>query len=83
MPALRRGVEELAPGRSTTSPTRGSTSRATWTDPGVEEREYRSFRSVRDSWPCYLLTLDPLPEGKDGVRHLNLMEMMARGDDLG
>ncbi len=52
-------------------------------DPGVEEREYRPFRNVRDSWPCYLLTLDPLPEGKDGVRHLNLMEMMARGDDLG
>lgn len=52
-------------------------------DPGVEEREYRPFRNVRDSWPCYLLTLDPLPEGKDGVRHLNLTEMMARGDDLG
>jgi len=51
-------------------------------DQGVEEREYRPFRSVRDSWPCYLLTLDPLPEGKDGVRHLNLMEMMAHGDDL-
>jgi predicted AAA+ superfamily ATPase len=52
-------------------------------DPGVEEREYRPFRNVRDSWPCYLLTLDPLPEGKDGVKHLNLTEMMARGDDLG
>lgn len=52
-------------------------------DPAVEEREYRPFRNVRDSWPCYLLTLGPLPEGKDGVRHLNLMEMMAQGDDLG
>jgi hypothetical protein len=52
-------------------------------DSGVEDREYRPFRNVRDSWPCYLLTLDPLPEGKDGVRHLNLTEMMARGDDLG
>lgn len=52
-------------------------------DPGVEEREYQPFRNVRDSWPCYLLTLDPLPEGKVGVRHLNLTEMMVRGDDLG
>ncbi|WP_418844785.1 ATP-binding protein [Parafannyhessea umbonata] len=52
-------------------------------DPAVEEREYRPFRSVRDSWPCYLLTLDPLPEGRNGVRHINLMEMMAQGDDLG
>ena len=43
----------------------------------------QSSVSVRDSWPCYLLTLDPLPEGKDGVRHLNLMEMMVQGDDLG
>lgn len=51
-------------------------------DPGVEEREYRPFRNVRDSWPCYLLTLDPIPEGKGGVRHLNLTEVMARGDDL-
>ena len=51
-------------------------------DPGVEEREYRPFRSVRDRWPCYLLTLDPLPEGKDGVRHLNLMELMVQGSDL-
>ena len=52
-------------------------------DENVEEREYRPFRNAHDSWPCYLLSLDSLPEGKDGVRHLNLMGMMARGDDLG
>ena len=51
-------------------------------DPQVEERELRPFRVVRDSWPCYLLTLDPLPSSRDGVRHLNLTELMAAGDDL-
>ena len=29
------------------------------TDSGVEKREYWPFRNVRDSWSCYLLTLDP------------------------
>lgn len=51
-------------------------------DPGVEEREYRPFRAIRDSWPCYLLTLDPLPSSRDGVRHLNLMELMAADCEL-
>lgn len=51
-------------------------------DPDVEHREYRPFEQVRDNWPQYLLTLDPLPEGRDGVSHLNLMELMATSGEL-
>lgn len=51
-------------------------------DPVVEEREYRPFSKVRDNWPQYLLSLDPLPVERDGVTHLNLMELMASDGDL-
>lgn len=54
----------------------------TVSDPAVAEREYRPFRNVRDNWPQYLLTLDPLPEGRDGIKHLNMMDLMAFGEDL-
>ncbi len=51
-------------------------------DPAVEDREYRSFEKIRDSYPRYVLTLDPLPLQRDGVRGVNLMELMAAGEDL-
>lgn len=51
-------------------------------DPGVEEREYRPFRYIRDNYPRYLFTLDPLPEQRLGVRHLNLMDFLAADGDL-
>ena len=51
-------------------------------DPNVEEREFRPFANVRDNWPQYLLTLDPLPLERDGVTHLNLMELMAEDGSL-
>ena len=51
-------------------------------DRTVEEREYRPFSKVRDNWPQYLLTLDPLPLERDGVTHRNLVELMASGGEL-
>ena len=51
-------------------------------DKSVEEREYRPFSKVRDNWPQYLLTLDPLPLERDGVTHRNIVELMAANDDL-
>lgn len=51
-------------------------------DKAVEEREYRPFSKVRDNFPQYLLTLDPLPLERDGVTHRNLVELMATGGDL-
>ena len=48
-------------------------------DRKVEEREYRPFSYIRDGYPRYLFTLDPLLQQRDGVRHLNLVDFMATG----
>ena len=42
----------------------------------TEEREYASFASIRDNYPKYLLTLDPLLQKRDGVRHCNLLDFL-------
>lgn len=51
-------------------------------DPNVEEREYRPFSKIRDSYPCYLFTLDPLPQKRDGVKHLNLLQFLENSGEL-
>lgn len=51
-------------------------------DRGVEEREYRPFGHIRDGYPRYLFTLDPLLQERDGVRHLNMASFMQDGGDL-
>ena len=51
-------------------------------DRSTEDREYAPFEKIRDSYPRYLFTLDPLLQRRDGVRHLNLMEFIASGGDL-
>ena len=51
-------------------------------DPNVEEREYRPFGSIRDGYPRFLFTLDPLLQEREGVRHLNLVDFMAEESEL-
>ena len=51
-------------------------------DKSVEDREYRPFSKIRDNFPQYLLTLDPLPLERDGVTHLNLIELLGRDAEL-
>lgn len=51
-------------------------------DRATENREYRPFEKITDSYPRYLFTLDPLLQQREGVRHLNLMEFIASGGDL-
>ena len=51
-------------------------------DRNVEEREYRPFGYIRDGYPRYLFTLDPLLQERDGVRHLNMVSFMKDNDDL-
>lgn len=51
-------------------------------DRDVEEREYRSFGYIRDGYPRYLFTLDPLLQERDGVRHLNMVSFMKDNGDL-
>ena len=51
-------------------------------DRDVEEREYRPFGYIRDGYPRYLFTLDPLLQERDGVKHLNMASFMEDGGDL-
>lgn len=51
-------------------------------DRNVEEREYRPFGYIRDGYPRYLFTLDPLLQERDGVRHLNMVSFMKDKGDL-
>lgn len=51
-------------------------------DKDVEEREYRPFGYIRDGYPRYLFTLDPLLQERDGVRHLNMVPFMKDDGDL-
>ena len=43
----------------------------------TEDREYAPFAKIRDSYPRILLTLDPLLQRRDGVRHLNLLDVLS------
>ena len=51
-------------------------------DRSVEDREYRPFSYIRDNYPQFLFTLDPLLQRRDGVSHLNLADFMADGGEL-
>ena len=46
-------------------------------DPNTEAREYAPFAKIRDNYPKVLLTLDPLLQHRDGIRHLNLLDVLA------
>ena len=51
-------------------------------DPQVEKREYAPFEKIRDGWPRFLFTLDPLQAQRDGVHHLNLADFLKDDRDL-
>lgn len=51
-------------------------------DRSTEDREYRVFEHIKDSYPRYLFTLDPLLQRREGVHHCNLMDFVANGEDL-
>lgn len=51
-------------------------------DRSTEEREYRPLETIRDSYPKYLFTLDTLLQKRNGIKHLNLIDFIAKGDEL-
>ena len=54
----------------------------TTASPEAERREYAPFGRIRDGWPRFLSTSDPLRSQRDGVHHLNLMEFLKTDSDL-
>ena len=45
------------------------------TNEKIKEREYRPFRSIRDGYPRYILSLDRFRDYQEGVHHLNAMDV--------
>lgn len=49
----------------------------TVTDPITEQREYRPFSLIKDGYPRYLLTLDALKNQRDGVKHIDILDVIT------
>lgn len=44
-------------------------------DQKIQKREYRPFRSIRDGYPRYIISLDKYRDQKEGVRHINAIDL--------
>ena len=46
----------------------------------TEDREYRPLENIKDNYPKYVATLDPIPQKRSGITHVNLIEFMKNGE---
>ena len=51
-------------------------------DKNVEDREYNVFYKIKDNYPKYLFTLDPILQQREGIIHQNLIDFIAGDNDL-
>lgn len=42
----------------------------------TREREFGAYANVRDAYPKYVISMDPITQDENGVRHLNLLEFL-------
>ena len=45
-------------------------------DPNTFEREFAPLRDVRDNYPKFVLTMDDLPSGQDGIEQMNIVDFL-------
>ena len=48
----------------------------------TEDREYRPLESIRDNYPKYVITLDPLLQQRNGIANINLVDFMKNGKEF-
>ncbi len=48
----------------------------------TEEREYKPFYMIKDSYPRYLFTMDMLLQKRDGVNHFNIVDFIYNNKNL-
>ncbi len=41
----------------------------------IKEREYRPFRSIKDGYPRYIISLDKYRDQQEGVHHINAIDL--------
>ena len=45
----------------------------------TEDREYRVLESIKDNYPKYVATTDPLLQKRNGIKNVNLIDFMKNG----
>jgi len=45
-------------------------------DPATFEREFEPLRSIRDHYPKFVLSMDDLPVGQDGIQSVNIVNFL-------
>jgi predicted AAA+ superfamily ATPase len=45
----------------------------------TEDREYKPLEAIKDNYPKYVATLDPLLQQRNGILHINLADFMKNG----
>jgi hypothetical protein len=49
----------------------------------LQEREYRPFRNIRDGYPRYIISLDTYRDQKEGVHHINAIDLFLGKEKIG
>ena len=45
-------------------------------DPATYDREFRPLKRIHDNYPKYVLSMDDLPMGEDGIRQMNIIDFL-------
>ena len=48
----------------------------------TEAREYRPLEMIKDNYPKYVATLDPLLQHRNGISHINLVDFIKDGKEF-
>lgn len=47
-------------------------------DPATFDREFEPLKKVKDHYPKYVLTMDDLPVGQDGIEQMNIVDFLLK-----
>jgi predicted AAA+ superfamily ATPase len=50
-------------------------------DPATFEREFEPLRMIRDHYPKFVLTMDDLPTGENGIMQMNIVDFLLKHID--
>ena len=45
-------------------------------------REFNIFKKIKDNYPKYLFSIDPLPQTKEGIIHKNIIDFISNDNNL-
>lgn len=48
----------------------------------IKEREYRPFRSIKDGYPRYIISLDRFQDQQEGVHHINAIDLLLMKEKI-